>query len=72
MNKTDNIKDLWSKLEHGSKTTFIELVAFDLGKSPNTLHNHWFARWWQIPEEFKDRVIELLQKTIAQQNKAQV
>ena len=63
--KNQNIKNLWAKLPNdGSKTEFIKVVAEDLGKSPNTLHNHWFARFWQIPEKHQDRVIELLQNTI--------
>ena len=63
--KIDNIKSLWQQLPNdGSKTEFIKLAAEDLGKSPNTIHNHWFARFWQVPEQYEDRVIELLQNTI--------
>ena len=63
--KIDNIKNLWSQLSNnGAKTEFTLLVAEDLKKSPNTLRNHWFSVFWQIPEKHQDRVIELLQNTI--------
>lgn len=68
INKINNIKQLYGQLKHGTKTSFIELVAFDLVKSPLTIHNHWFARFWQVPEEHQDRVIELLQNTLKLQN----
>jgi hypothetical protein len=61
----ENIQKLWKKLDN--KTEFIKLVAEDLDRSPNTLHNHWFARFWQVPEEHQPRVVELLQNTIKNQ-----
>ena len=65
MTKIDNIQNLWHQLYN--KTEFIKLVAKELDRSPNTLHNHWFARFWQVPREFEDRVIQLLQNTIEHQ-----
>ncbi len=68
-NTVDNIKALWGELKNdGSKTRFIEACADELNKSPNTLHNHWFARFWQIPEKHQGRIVELLQNTIKLQN----
>ena len=62
-----NIKNLWKEIDN--KTAFIEMAAKDLNRSPNTLHNHWFARFWQVPEEHQSRVVELLQRTIKKQSK---
>jgi hypothetical protein len=61
----DNIKNLWQKINY--KTGFIEMCAKELDRSPNTLHNHWFARFWQIPTDMQVPVIELMQKTINNQ-----
>lgn len=69
--KIDNIKNLWQQLGNsGEKTEFILLLASETGKSPNTIRQHWLsnAGFWSIPEDEQDRVIELLQKTIAIQN----
>jgi len=65
MRKIDNIQNLYHQLYN--KTEFVKLVAVELDRSPNTLAHHWFARFWQIPREFEDRVILLLQNTISQQ-----
>ncbi len=65
MNKIDNIKNLWDSISY--KTGFIEKAAEAFGKSKNTLHNHWFARWWSIPETHQDEVISFMQKYIKHQ-----
>ena len=65
INLMDNIKELWSLINY--KTGFIEMCAKELDRSPNTLHNHWFARFWQIPTDMQVPVIELMQKTINNQ-----
>ena len=65
INLMDNIKELWSLINY--KTGFIEMCAKELDRSPNTLHNHWFARFWQIPIDMQVPVIELMQKTINNQ-----
>lgn len=63
--KMDNIKDLYSKLNH--KTNFTILLAKELGKSPNSLRVHWFGNFWSIPEQYQDTVIRFLQNTIKNQ-----
>lgn len=63
--KIDNIKNLWQEINN--KTNFIIAVAHDLDRSPNTLHNHWFARFWQVPEEKQDEVIKYMQTWIRNQ-----
>lgn len=62
----DNIKTLYQQVN--KKTDFIKMAADDLGKSPLTLRQHWFGLFWSIPEEHQERVVELLQRTISQQN----
>jgi len=58
----ENIKTLYSRIN--KKTKFIEMAADDLEKSPLTLRHHWFSAFWSIPEEYQERVVELLQNTI--------
>lgn len=67
----ENIKKLYSQVDY--KTGFIEDVADALGKSPNTLRHHWFARsgFWSIPEEHQPKVVEMLQSQIKKQNEIQ-
>lgn len=62
----ENIKSLWQQIEN--KTKFMEMAAEDLGRSPLTLRQHWFAHFWSIPEEHQPRVVELLQNAIKEQN----
>lgn len=65
MELIDNIKNLWHQIDY--KTGFIELCAKELDRSPNTIHNHWFARFWQVPHDMQILVIKLMQKTINNQ-----
>lgn len=67
MNKIENIKNMYSKIN--KKTQFIGMVAEDLGKNPQYVRGHWFSAFWTIPEHYQNRVIELLQNTIANQPK---
>lgn len=67
MSKIDNIKNLWSKIDY--KTGFIEDASEAFKRSKNTLHNHWFARWFSVPEDEQDEVIKFMQNYIKQQNK---
>jgi hypothetical protein len=62
---TEEIKKLYSQLNH--KTDFMLIVAKDLNKKPNTLKNHWFSGFFSIPDEYQERVIELLKITIKKQ-----
>ena len=64
---TEEIKILYAKIH--KKTDFIIEAANDkqIDKSPLTLRNHWFGNFWQIPQEYQDRVKHLLQKKIEQQ-----
>lgn len=66
ISKIENIKNLYNQLNHKGK--FIELVAEDLGGKPLSIKNNWFSGFISIPDEHQDRVIELLQNTIKQQN----
>lgn len=65
LTKIDNIKELYAQLN--KKTQFIIDCANDLGKSPLSLRQHWFSKFWAIPEDYQDRVVELLQNTIKNQ-----
>lgn len=67
MNKIDNIKNLWGQI--GNKTDFIKEFAPVVGRSPSTLHNHWFARFWTVPIEFQDQTIKYMQNYIRNKTK---
>ena len=61
--------ELWKELKNdGTKTRLIIKCAKEFGKSPNTIHNHWFSRFWQVPEEYQLRVIEIFELEIRLQN----
>jgi uncharacterized protein (DUF1778 family) len=62
----ENIKTLYGQLD--DKTTFIETVAKEVGKKVITVRTHWFCRYFAIPDEYQERVVELLQNTIKNQN----
>lgn len=64
--KIDNIKDLWEQIDY--KTGFIEDASIAFKKSKNTLHNHWFARWFSVPKKEQDNVITFMQTYINLQN----
>lgn len=71
ISKKDNIKKLWNKLpSDGSKYKFRALCAKEFNRSKKTIKIHWFSNSgdWSVPEEFQDRVIQLLQITISLQN----
>lgn len=63
--KIGNIKELYSQLKN--KKEFMEIVSDDLDKKPNTLKNWWFSGFFSIPDEYQDRVLELLKETIKNQ-----
>lgn len=58
----ENIKELYSQLKN--KKEFMEIVSSDLDKKPNTLKNWWFSGFFSIPDEYQERVLELLKETI--------
>lgn len=67
MTKIDNIINLYKKINQKNK--FIQLVASNVDRKPNTIKTHWFssANFYSIPEEFQDTVITLAQNTIKNQ-----
>jgi hypothetical protein len=58
----EQIKDLYSQIKQ--KTKFIEAAAKAIGRSPNSLRNHWFSEFWSIPAEHQETVKLLLEETI--------
>lgn len=66
MRKIDNIKTLWKQIN--SKTKFIIEFSKSINRSTNTLHNHWFARFWAIPKPLEDETIYYMQNYIMNQN----
>lgn len=62
----DNIKTLWLKIDY--KTGFIEKASKEFKRSENTLHNHWFARWFSVPKTHQKEVITFMQNYIKNQN----
>jgi hypothetical protein len=65
-NKVDNIQKLFSIVK--DKTAFIQLLHSDLKckTKPQSMRTNWFAGFWAIPDEYKERTIKLLQNTIKQ------
>ncbi|CAL2077422.1 conserved protein of unknown function [Tenacibaculum sp. 190524A02b] len=60
--KKDNLKSLYLKIDN--KTKFLQSLADFIGRSPNTLKNHWFANFWSVPDDLIDEVIMFMQNYI--------
>lgn len=58
----EQIKNYWVFVPH--KTSFIERMAILFEKSPITLTNHWFGKFWMIPEPYQERVLEEIKKEV--------
>jgi hypothetical protein len=56
------IKPLFDKLDN--KSQFIEALAEKVDRSPATLENHWFSRYWRVPSDLRPFVIKELAKAI--------
>lgn len=66
ISKKDTIENLYHQLDN--KSDFIKKVAKEFKKKPGTLQNHWFSGFFSIPEDYEDRVIEILNETIESQS----
>jgi len=49
------------------KTKFIELVADFLGLNYGYIRINYFSRGWNIPESYQDRILELQEQEIKNQ-----
>lgn len=58
----DEIKLMFSSLK--DKKGFIQVAANKLGRKPLYLKQHWFREYWAIPEEYTDRVKEMLTEAV--------
>ena len=66
MNKTENIKNLWSQVK--DKKEFIVAIADHYGMKPRSVENHWFSKYFSIPSRYIDEVINILQSVIRNQS----
>jgi len=48
LTEKEQIKLLYKHV--GRRVTFIEAAAVEFDRSVNTLINHWFAKFWQVPK----------------------
>lgn len=68
MSKNDNIWKLYDSLnKSGSRGEVLRAIAADCKRNVNTVRNHWFHNR-EVPEEFQDKVISILQKAVKKQN----
>jgi hypothetical protein len=64
MSEIEQIIELWKKIPaNGTKTKIIKKLAKELGRSPNTLRNHWFGSFWLIPEAHQAHVKKELENS---------
>jgi|TARA_R100001463_G_scaffold124211_1_gene181094 2-succinyl-5-enolpyruvyl-6-hydroxy-3-cyclohexene-1-carboxylate synthase len=65
--KVDNIQRLFSVVK--DKKAFIQLLHDDLKckTKPQSMRTNWFAGFWNMPDKYKERTIQLLQNTIINQ-----
>lgn len=59
----DNIKDLWSKIDHGNKGIVIQAVADKCGAKFGTVKSWWLAAsgGFSVPEKHLEDVLSVLQ-----------
>lgn len=62
----ENIQKLYNQLN--DKSEFISEVAMAFGNTPQSIANHWFGRFWSIPEEHRPKVVKMLQDKVDKQN----
>ena len=68
VDKVESIKtDLWPEIDR--KVDFIKKCAAEFGRSEHTVHNLWFARFWQIPIALVDDVEKFMKRYIDAQNR---
>lgn len=68
MNKIEEIKSLYPKIQ--KKTKFIGEVAKEFSLNPQYVRGHYFSAFWTIPEDKQDKVVEMMNNKIEEQNDA--
>ncbi len=67
----DNVRALYERigeLGHGHKGKFIVEYSDYIGVSVHTLQNHWFGRFFKIPESRMVQAVVFMQKYILNEN----
>ncbi len=69
MDRIENIKNLYTKINTDRKQDFFKEVAKEFEIEPSSVRVGWFTRY-DIPKKYRvrDRLIEFMQKYIALQN----
>lgn len=61
-----NIKNLYSEINNQKEFCLLLSKEFEL--KPNSIRTNWLSTYYSVPDKYQARVIEILQKTINQQN----
>jgi hypothetical protein len=61
-----NIKKLYSEINNQKEFCLLLSKEFEL--KPNSIRTNWLSTYYSVPDKYQARVIEILQKTIKQQN----
>lgn len=64
----NNIKNLYSQIT--DKKSFINECAKRFGIKPISVKNNWFSSMFNVPEEHRVYVIDMMQKQIFIQNQS--
>lgn len=64
----EEIKAEYAKIK--SKGVFIVSLAKELGKSTNTIRNHWLSVYSAVPEEHQELVLSMLKDAVKNQQTA--
>jgi len=62
---SNEIKERYALIN--KKTAFIKKAAGVMGKSPNTLRNHWVGGFWMTPGDSQDEFLKLINEEIEDQ-----
>lgn len=58
----EKIKAEYKKVDR--KTDFIIELSKEVKRAKGTIRNHWFGGFWEIPLEYQDTVLKLLQNKV--------
>lgn len=62
----DNIQEMYKQIDR--KNDLFTAIAKEFKMSPISIKTNWFSSLWAIPEDKQTKVIEIMQKSILEQN----
>tara|TARA_R110002020_G_scaffold264680_4_gene479382 strand:+ start:368 stop:583 length:216 start_codon:yes stop_codon:yes gene_type:complete len=64
----DNIQTLFNRLDSNQQKVFVKVLADYYNKKPLSIRNNWFSNYKQIPNQYQEKVLSMLQNKIKLNN----